>query len=141
MKKVILVIFIFLNVLLAQDDIVITEAYARATPPNVKNSAIFMKITNNSQKALALIDVKSSVSKIIEIHANVKENGITKMIKMQKLEIEPNSTSILAPKQNHIMLIDIAKQLVDGDSIDLTLIFDNNKTIKIEKIPVVKKIL
>ncbi|MDE6885505.1 MAG: copper chaperone PCu(A)C [Helicobacteraceae bacterium] len=141
MKKVILVIFIFLNILLAQDDIVITEAYARATPPNVKNSAIFMKITNNSQKAIALIDAKSSVSKIVEIHTNVKENGITKMIKMQKLEIEPNSTSILAPKQNHIMLIDIAKQLVDGDSIDLTLIFDNDKTIKIEKIPVVKKIL
>lgn len=140
MKKYFLIILFFCVFLAAKENIIISDIYAKATPPNVVNTAIFMTIINNSSNDISLIKISSSRSDIAEIHTNIQENGMMKMIRIPQLKIKAKDSHILEPKKDHIMLINIANPLIEGEKIDLTLNFDNGEKIKVENIPVVKKI-
>lgn len=117
-------------------DIEVKDAFAKATPPTAKNSAAFMTIYNNSNKDISLISATNSVSNVTELHTHIEENGMKKMVQVPKIEIKANSSTQLKPGGLHIMFMGIKSQLNEGDSVDMSLKFDNGEVIKLEKIPV-----
>ena len=115
----------------------ITDAYVRAVPPNLPNSASFMKIQNKSDQALYLQRVTSSSAKTLELHEHIMEKGMMKMQQIPHIEIPAKSEIVLKPGGLHVMLIGLTKPLNVGDNItDFSLFFSNGEEIHLMHLPV-----
>lgn len=134
MKKFILFILVSCLSLLASE-IEIKDAYVRASPPGVPNTAAFMQIVNHLNKDISLTKVNTTISKIAELHTHEMKNGIMKMYQVPKIVIPANGKTILKPGGFHIMIIGLNKILKKGEIVELEMIFSNNYKTTI-KVPV-----
>ena len=116
-------------------DVEIEGAYARASIPNVPNSAAFFVIKNNSDKDIAITSANSDIAKKNELHTHIKENKMIKMMKIEKLVVPAKSSLELKSGGDHVMLIGLKKELKAGDEINLELSFSDGDKKKI-KVPV-----
>ncbi|MDY2764147.1 copper chaperone PCu(A)C [Campylobacter sp.] len=114
-------------------DVEIDGAYARASIPNVPNSAAFFVIKNNSDKDIAITSANSDIAEKNELHTHIKENKMMKMIKIEKLIVPAKSSLELKSGGDHVMLIGLKKELKVGDEISLELSFSDGdkKSIKV----------
>ena len=114
-------------------DIEIEGAYARASIPNVPNSAAFFVIKNNSDKDIAITSANSDIAEKNELHTHIKENQMMKMMKIEKLVVPAKSSLELKSGSDHIMLMGLKKELKVGDEINLELSFSDGdkKSIKV----------
>lgn len=118
---------------LANVDVV--KPYVRATIPGTTVSSAYMELHNQSEKAVKLIAVKSTVSERVEIHEHSMADGMMKMRQVESLPVGANSQAVLQPSGYHIMIFNLKEPLKVGDDIELTLIFDND-TKEVVKVPV-----
>ena len=114
-------------------DVEIDGAYARASIPNVPNSAAFFVIKNNSDKNIAITSANSDIAEKNELHTHIKENQMLKMMKIEKLVVPAKSSLELKSGGDHVMLIGLKKELKAGDEISLELSFSDGdkKSIKV----------
>ena len=114
-------------------DVEIDGAYARASIPNVPNSAAFFVIKNNSDKDIAITSANSDIAEKNELHTHIKENKMIKMMKIEKLVVPAKSSLELKSGGDHVMLIGLKKELKAGDEISLELSFSDGdkKSIKV----------
>lgn len=114
-------------------DIEIERAYARASIPNVPNSAAFFVIKNNSDKDIAITSANSDIAEKNELHTHIKENEMMKMMKIEKLVVPAKSSLELKSGGDHVMLMGLKKELKAGDEINLELSFSDGdkKSIKV----------
>ena len=114
-------------------DVEIDGAYARASIPNVPNSAAFFVIKNNSDKNIAITSANSDIAEKNELHTHIKENQMMKMMKTEKLVVPAKSSLELKSGGDHVMLIGLKKELKAGDEISLELSFSDGdkKSIKV----------
>lgn len=114
-------------------DIEIERAYARASIPNVPNSAAFFVIKNNSDKDIAITSANSDIAEKNELHTHIKENKMMKMMKIEKLVVPAKSSLELKSGGDHVMLMGLKKELKVGDEINLELSFSDGdkKSIKV----------
>ncbi|OCL88366.1 hypothetical protein AAX26_00046 [Aliarcobacter thereius] len=132
MKKIIILFLFGATLLLASDSIKVSDAYARATPPNMPNSAAFMNLNNITDKNISLIKASSSLANKVELHTHDMKNGMMKMYEVEEILIKANSNTDLKPGGYHIMLIGLNKSLNEGDLIDLSLEFSNGEIKNLE---------
>ena len=123
-----------------QAEVLLVDPYAKATPPNAKNSAAFMKIENKSSNDIELLSASSNISKVTELHTHIEENGMKKMIQIPSIKIPANSSVELKPGGLHIMFLGIQNQINENSNVDLNLTFSNGKTYELNQIPVKKVI-
>ncbi|MDY5384914.1 MAG: copper chaperone PCu(A)C [Campylobacter sp.] len=116
-------------------DVEIDGAYARASIPNVSNSAAFFVIKNNSDKDIAITSANSDIAEKNELHTHIKENKMMKMMKIEKLVVPAKSSLELKSGGDHVMLMGLKKELKVGDEINLELSFSDGDKKKI-KVPV-----
>lgn len=114
-------------------DVEIEGAYARASIPNVPNSAAFFVIKNNSDKDIAITSANSDIAEKNELHTHIKENKMMKMMKIEKLVVPAKSSLELKSGSDHVMLMGLKKELKAGDEINLELSFSDGdkKSIKV----------
>lgn len=114
-------------------DVEIDGAYARASIPNVPNSAAFFVIKNNSDKDIAITSANSDIAEKNELHTHIKENQMMKMMKIEKLVVPAKSSLELKSGGDHVMLMGLKKELKAGDEISLELNFSDGdkKSIKV----------
>ena len=114
-------------------DVEIDGAYARASIPNVPNSAAFFVIKNNSDKDIAITSANSDIAEKNELHTHIKENKMMKMIKIEKLVVPAKSSLELKSGGDHVILMGLKKELKVGDEINLELSFSDGdkKNIKV----------
>ena len=114
-------------------DVEIDGAYARASIPNVPNSAAFFVIKNNSDKNIAITSANSDIAEKNELHTHIKENKMMKMMKIEKLVVPAKSSLELKSGGDHVMLMGLKKELKAGDEISLELSFSDGdkKSIKV----------
>jgi hypothetical protein len=115
----------------AAADVSVSDATIREVPPGQEVTALFMKVSN-SGPVTALVAVKSSIAKAIELHNNVEEKGQLAMRPVEKVEIPANGSIELKPGGLHVMLIGLKRAIKDGESIPLTLEFADGSEKKIE---------
>ncbi|ABE40094.1 protein of unknown function DUF461 [Rhodopseudomonas palustris BisB5] len=113
-------------------DLVITEAWSRATPGGAKVAGGFLTIDNKGAAADRLVSATADVAGKVEVHEMSMDNGVMKMRLLDKgLSIEPGKTVKLAPGGYHIMLLDLKGPLKEGEKVPVTLQFE-----KAGKVPV-----
>ena len=129
-----------ITMLTLQAEVLLVDPYAKATPPNAKNSAAFMKIENKGNSDIELLAASSNISKVTELHTHIEENGMKKMIQIPSIKIPANSSVELKPGGLHIMFLGIQNQINENSNVDLNLTFSDGKTYELTKIPVKKVI-
>jgi hypothetical protein len=113
-------------------DLVISQAWTRATPNGAKIGGGYLTIENKGTAPDRLIGGSGDVAGKIEVHEMSMDNGVMKMRALDKgLTIEPGKTVKLAPGGYHLMMFDLKRQLKQGDKVPVTLEFE-----KAGKVPV-----
>jgi periplasmic copper chaperone A len=106
-------------------DLVISQAWSRATPKGAKAGGGYLTIENKGSAADQLVGVSGDVSGKIEVHEMTMNDGVMKMRPLDKpLAIEPGKTVKLAPGGYHLMMMDLKGPLKQGDKIPVTLEFE-----------------
>lgn len=116
------------TIVLAANPISIENAWARAVPPNMKNSAAFMLLKNTSDEARAAVSASSNVSDRTELHSHTNDNGVMRMRQVERIDIPAGGSAVLEPGGYHVMLIGLRQPLAPGDEIAIELTFDDGST-------------
>jgi len=113
-------------------DLVITQAWSRATPGGAKVAGGYLTIENKGSVADRLIGGSADVAEKVQVHEMGMNNGVMTMRPLdQGLTIEPGKTVKLAPGGYHLMLLDLKTPLKQGDKLPVTLEFEKAGKVKL----------
>lgn len=103
----------------------ITGAFTRATAPGAPAGGAFVTIHNTGDTADKLIGASSEIAAHVELHQMKMNGNVMEMSPVDGgLDIAPGDTLTLKPGGFHIMLIGLKNQLVQGQSVPITLEFE-----------------
>jgi periplasmic copper chaperone A len=106
-------------------DLVITQAWTRATPGGAKIGGGFLTIENKGTAPDKLIGASAEGAGKIEVHEMVMNEGVMKMRPVEGgLTIDPGKTVKLAPGGLHLMMMDLKSPLKQGEKMPVTLEFE-----------------
>jgi periplasmic copper chaperone A len=106
-------------------DLVISQAWSRATPGGAKTGGGFLTIENKGSAPDRLVAVSGDFAGKIEVHEMSVKNGVMTMRPVENgLTIEPGKSVKLAPGGYHLMMLDLKAPLKQGDKLPVTLEFE-----------------
>jgi copper(I)-binding protein len=106
-------------------DLVISQAWSRATPKGAKTGGGYLTIENKGSAPDRLIGGVADVAAKVQVHEMSTENGVMKMRPLDNgLAIDPGKTVKLAPGGYHLMMMDLKAPLKQGDKVPVTLEFE-----------------
>jgi hypothetical protein len=106
-------------------DLVISQAWSRATPSGAKIAGGFLTIENKGAAPDRLLGGSGDIAGKIEIHEMAMNNGVMTMRPLDKgLVIDPGKTVKLAPGGYHLMIMDLKTPFKQGDKVPVTLQFE-----------------
>lgn len=115
----------------AESALTIQDPYVRLAPPNAPATGAFMLIKNAGKTDRKLVKADSPVAKNVELHNHINENGVMKMRQVQEIAVKANAQAELKPGSYHVMLIGMHKPLEEGQSVPITLGFDDGSTLQV----------
>jgi copper(I)-binding protein len=104
----------------AQAQVTVKDPWIRATVPAAKATGAFMQL--QSAQDARLIEVRSSVAGIAEIHQMAMENNVMKMQAVTGVDLPAGKPVAFASGGYHIMLMQLKRQLKEGETVPLTLV-------------------
>lgn len=128
MTKKILGLALLTSTTLFASNIEVNDAYVRATPPGLPNSAAFMSVENKTDKAVSILKATSKVSKVVELHTHDMKDGVMKMYQVPEIKVPANGKTVLKPGGFHVMLIGLYNPLKVGENVTFTLELSNGET-------------
>jgi copper(I)-binding protein len=106
-------------------DLVISQAWSRATPGGARIAGGYLTIENKGAVPDKLIGGSGDIAGKVEVHEMAMNNGVMTMRPLDKgLPIEPGKTVKLAPGGYHLMMMDLKGPLKQGDKVPVTLEFE-----------------
>jgi len=106
-------------------DLVITQAWSRATPGGAKVGGGYLTIENKGTTPDRLLGGSADVSAKVQVHQMSMNNGVMTMRPVDGgLVIEPGKTVKLTPGGLHLMLLDLKGPLKQGEKLPITLNFE-----------------
>ncbi|MDV7341681.1 copper chaperone PCu(A)C [Terasakiella sp. A23] len=111
-------------------DISVEGVWARASAGMARAGAAFMTIKNTGE-ADKLIGAKADVSKRVEIHTHLHQDGVMKMRKVESVAAAKGMT-MLKPGGDHVMFMGLNEPFKEGASFPLTLVFEKAGEIKVD---------
>ena len=128
--------FLFAAPALAQEikagNLVITQAWTRATPGGAKVGGGYLTIENKGTAPDRLIGCSADIADKVQVHEMAVNNGVMTMRPLDKgLVIEPGKTVELAPGGYHLMMLDLKSPLKQGDKVPVTLEFEKAGKVKL----------
>jgi len=112
----------------------VEDAWVRATVPGQQATGAFMTITASSDSKL--LSAQSSIAKTVQVHQSTIANDVMRMQPVEFVALPAGKAVTLDPHNYHIMLIDLVKQVKDGDKVLLDLTIENDEgekeSIKVE---------
>src|SRR6202790_192998 len=128
--------FLFAAPALAEEvkagDLVITQAWSRATPAGAKVAGGYLTIENKGAAPDRLIGGSADVADKVQVHEMTMNNGVMTMRPLDKgLSIEPGRIVKLAPGGYHLMMLDLKGPLKQGDKVPVTLEFEKAGKVKL----------
>ena len=115
----------------ATPGIVVTKAWARATPPGATTGAVYITIENQGDDPDRLARVTSPASSSAMLHATIDDGGVSKMREGDD-GLAPGATLEMEPGGLHIMLMGLTGPLKQGETISVTLDFETAADIIVE---------
>lgn len=107
---------------LAQSSVEIKDPWVRATVAQQKATGAFMQLTAKSEAKL--VEARSPVAGVVEIHEMAMDNNVMKMRQIPGLALPAGQLVELKPGGYHVMLLDLKAQVKEGDVVPVTLVFE-----------------
>jgi len=101
--------------------VTVKDPWVRATVSQQKATGAFMEIT--SAQDARLIEVKSAVAGIIEIHEMTMDKDVMKMRALPNgIDLPAGKAVELKPGGYHVMLMDLKQQMKEGNTVPAMLV-------------------
>lgn len=115
----------------AADGVMAHDAWARASVGTSRPSAAYLMIHNGGGRDDALLAAQSEVAGRIEIHESAERDGTMTMRRVERVPVPAGGMARLEPRGLHLMLLDLRRPLVRGETFELSLIFEEAGTVRI----------
>ena len=103
--------------------VTVKDPWVRATVPAQQATGAFMQIT--SAQDARLVEARSPVAGVVEVHEMVMEKEVMKMRAMKGLDLPAGKTVELKPGGYHVMLMDLKEQMKEGTTVPVTLVVES----------------
>ena len=105
----------------AHAQVVVTAPWVRATVPAQNSTGAFMHL--QSARPMRLVEVGSPAAATVEMHQMEMKNDIMRMQQVAGIELPAGKGVNLASSSYHVMLMGLKQQLIEGQTVSLTLVF------------------
>ena len=95
-------------------------------------SAVYLTLDNTGAKPDALVAASTDVAKTVELHEVQKDGDVMKMRPVAKIPIPAGGKLELKPGGYHIMLIGLTHDLKPGETVPVTLKFEQGGEVRVE---------
>ena len=103
-------------------DVVVSEAWSRATAPGQKVAGVYFDIVSSTDARL--VGVETGLTDVAEIHLMSMDDGVMRMRAVPAVKLPAGETVVFKPGGYHVMLFDLQQPLVAGDEIALDLLIE-----------------
>lgn len=108
---------------ICSNDICVSDAWVRATPPGTDNAAVYFSVVNKGRTADSLVSVSSSITANAMVHRTAVANGVAHMEMAGTVELNAGAHLTFAPIGYHLMLEGLKQPLTEGKLVSVTLDF------------------
>lgn len=116
----------------AFDGVSIEAAWARPAQQG-GTTAVYLSLVNSGESVERLLGASSPVAQLAEVHQTVLMSGdVVHMQPVEAVEIPAGGRVALEPGGLHLMLVGLTTPLAAGDTVPLTLSFQNAGEIALE---------
>ena len=118
----------------AGESIKVNDPYIRSSTPTSPSGGAFMVIMNQGDAQDRLIGARSDIAKKIEIHTHIENaDGVMQMVEVEGgIVLEPGEMHSLERGGDHVMFMGLNQELIQGDTVTVTLIFEKAGDVTIE---------
>ncbi|WP_439154299.1 copper chaperone PCu(A)C [Yoonia sp.] len=109
-----------------QTTLTLTDGYAHATLPNQPVAGGFVTIANTGDTDDRLVAASSDIANVMQIHTMAMDGDVMVMRELTDgLPVPAGETVALQPGGLHIMFMQLNGPLVAGETVPVTLTFEN----------------
>jgi copper(I)-binding protein len=101
----------------------VEDAWARATVPGQPATGAFMTLKADADSTL--ISVQSPAAKDTQIHQSTMKGDVMSMLPVDEVSLPAGEPVVFDANGYHVMLMDLVKQVKEGDAVPLTLKIKN----------------
>ncbi len=102
--------------------VAVGDPWVRATVPQQQASGAFMTLT--ATQSSRLVEARSPVAGVVEIHEMTMEGSVMKMRAVPSLELPAGKPVALKPGGYHVMLMSLNRTLKEGEVVPITLVLE-----------------
>ena len=101
----------------------VKEPWVRGTVAPQSATGAFMRLV--ATEDARLVDAKSPLAGVVEIHEMKMDGGVMKMAAIDRLALPAGKAVELKPGGYHVMLMDLKQPLKEGETVPVTLTFED----------------
>ncbi|MFZ0453056.1 MAG: copper chaperone PCu(A)C [Ignavibacteriaceae bacterium] len=109
----------------------VKEAWLRTGAEGL-NTALYFKIESHSDKPDTLYKVSSDIAKHVMMHETYMKDGMMGMREIKDIIVKPDSSVEFKPGSYHVMVMNLKKDLKQGERIDFVLHFKSAGDVNIQ---------
>jgi copper(I)-binding protein len=114
-------------------DIVVEDAWARASIGTNRPGAAYMILRNTGSDPVTLVGLETPLAMMPDIHETTTDsNGVSSMGPVGEITILPGESVSLEPGGMHAMLMRLQTKMVEGETFPLTLNFADGGTLNVD---------
>jgi len=115
-------------------DIRIRQAFATPTPPGSRIGAAYLSATNQGKQEDRLVKAASPAASRVELHTGeIGADGVMRMRELDAIPVPAGTTTEMQPGGGlHLMLMELTKPLVQGESFPMTLEFERGGKVEVQ---------
>lgn len=101
----------------------VRSGWARASAGRAVNGAAYLVIVNSGNRNDRLVAASSDVAERTEIHDHVDDDGVMRMIRLDRVDLPAGKTVDFRPGGRHVMLLNLHEPLRAGSRFEVELSF------------------
>ncbi|HQX83720.1 MAG TPA: copper chaperone PCu(A)C, partial [Vicinamibacterales bacterium] len=105
------------------------DAWAREPMGGRNMTGLFVVVENAGSAPRAIVSAATDAADKVELHEMKNDGGMMRMSPVKQIDVPAHGKAELKPGSFHVMLFGLKDKLVAGDSINLTLTFDDGTTV------------
>lgn len=114
-------------------DIVVEDAWARASIGTNRPGAAYMILRNTGSDPVTLVGLETPLAMMPDIHETTTDsNGVSSMGPVGEINISPGESVSLEPGGMHAMLMRLQAKMIEGETFQLTLNFADGGTLTVD---------
>lgn len=115
------------------EDVVIADAWARATIGMSRPGAVYLTLRNTGEEAVTVTGLATPLAITSEIHqTTTNANGVSSMAPAGEITIATGGSIALEPGGLHAMLMQLQEPLTEGETLPLIVIFSDGGEVTVE---------